>query len=132
MVDHHWFLMSSKPVYIILYPLGKLKLVRLLAGTFFLTQYLLNRGTDNEQKRGGGHPRALNAGKFTNAELHNFKFPLIPGDLICLELAMSLHLTSVGIIDKVQINSSVLLSVFIFTVCNFWIPILKSYRKKQA
>jgi hypothetical protein len=105
----------------------------LLAGTLPLTQYLFFRGNDNEQKRGGGHPRALNAGKFTNAELHNFKFPLAPaGDLICLELAMSLHLTSVGIIDKVQINSRVLLSVFIFTVCNFWIPILKSYRKKTS
>ena len=52
------------------------------------------------QNLGGGHPRALKRGKFTNAELHNFKFPLFCGDLICLDFVTSLHSTK----DRIHIK----------------------------
>ena len=92
---------------------GKQKLFLLLAGAFAFTQYRSFSGVDSLQNLGGGHPRALKRGKFTNAELHNFKFPLFCGDLICLDFVTSLlHSTK----DRIHIKRSKPRIVLIFIV----------------
>ena len=88
----------------------------MLAGAFAFTQYRSFKGVDNLQNLGGGHPRALKRGKFTNAELHNFKFPLFCGDLICLDFVTSLHSTKDWIIDRIQIKRSKPIIALIFIV----------------